>query len=60
MRYTALLIFVVIISIPYQFGPIAGTSIVIYSNEFQGSINPAQFWRKRGYTPQGLMDPYLD
>jgi hypothetical protein len=30
----------------------------IYSNEFVGSVNPAQFWRKREYTPNGLMDPY--
>jgi hypothetical protein len=21
-------------------------------------VNPAQFWNKRPYTPQGLMDPY--
>ncbi|MBS1613799.1 MAG: WG repeat-containing protein [Bacteroidetes bacterium] len=33
---------------------------VIYSNEFAGSVNPAQFWRKQGYTPSGLMDPYND
>lgn len=32
----------------------------IYSNEFEGSLNPAQFWRKQGYTPSGLMDPYSD
>ena len=33
---------------------------VIYSNEFDGSINPGQFWRKRPYYPSGLMDPYND
>lgn len=32
----------------------------IFSNEFEGSINPAQFWRKLEYYPTGLMDPYLD
>ncbi len=33
---------------------------IIYSNEFEGSINPAQFWRKRTYSPNGIMDPYND
>ena len=33
---------------------------VMYSNEFKGAINPAQFWRKPGYTPGGLMDPYFE
>ena len=32
--------------------------LVIYSNEFDGSINPAQFWRKPEYHPLGIMDPY--
>lgn len=32
----------------------------IYSNEFSGSVNPGQFWRKPGYSPNGLMDPYFD
>lgn len=30
----------------------------LYSNEISGSVNPAQFWRKRDYFPQGIMDPY--
>jgi len=30
----------------------------IYSNEITGSVNPAQFWRKREYFPQGIMDSY--
>jgi hypothetical protein len=30
----------------------------IYSNEFDGSVNPGQFWRKPEYNPAGLMDPY--
>lgn len=34
--------------------------ITIYSNEFDGSINPAQFWRKPEYYPGGIMDPYFD
>ena len=33
---------------------------VLYSNEFDGSINPGQFWRKSPYYPSGLMDPYND
>jgi WG containing repeat len=32
--------------------------LIIYSNEYDGSVNPGQFWRKRGYTPSGFMDPY--
>lgn len=34
--------------------------ITIYSNEYEGSINLGQFWRKRDYYPNGLMDPYND
>ena len=30
----------------------------IYSNEFDGTINPGQFWRLREYYPNGIMDPY--
>lgn len=33
---------------------------IIYSNEFEGYINPGQFWNKREYYPSGLMDPYND
>lgn len=32
----------------------------VYSNEFDGSVNPAQFWRKPEYHPGGIMDPYFD
>jgi hypothetical protein len=32
--------------------------LTIYSNEFTGIINPAQFWRRPEYTPSGIMDPY--
>ncbi len=35
-------------------------SITLYSNEFDGKVNPAQFWRKIIYYPLGLMDPYND
>ncbi len=35
-------------------------SLTLYSNEYTGSINPAQFWRKPGYSPQNIMDPYFD
>lgn len=31
---------------------------LIYSNEIRGSVNPAQFWNKLTYYPNGLMDPY--
>lgn len=31
---------------------------IIYSNEYPGSINPAQLWRKPDYQPAGIMDPY--
>lgn len=34
--------------------------IIIYSNEYDGSVNPAQFWRKDNYSPNGIMDPYED
>lgn len=32
--------------------------IFLYSNVIRSRVNPAQFWNKRRYTPQGLMDPY--
>jgi len=32
--------------------------VFVYSNEFDGSINPGQFWRKPDYHPAGIMDPY--
>jgi WG containing repeat len=32
--------------------------VILYSNVIRGRVNPAQFWNKRPYTPQGLMDPY--
>jgi len=47
----------------YQIGPDKGSNtkyVIVYSNEFAGSINPAQFWRKQEYTPSSLMDPYYD
>jgi hypothetical protein len=34
--------------------------MTIYSNEFEGSINPGQFWNKQPYYPNGIMDPYYD
>jgi len=36
------------------------TMLTTYSNEFEASVNPAQFWRKAEYAPQGIMDPYMD
>ena len=32
----------------------------IYSNEFEGSINPSQFTKKQGHRSSNLMDPYQD
>ncbi len=34
--------------------------ITIYSNEYPGSVNPAQFWRKERYYPTNIMDPYSE
>jgi len=34
--------------------------LVIYSNEYDGAINPGQFWRKGDYTSADLMNPYYD
>ena len=45
--------------VKYKSSPEA-ESQTLYSNEFEGSINPGQFWRKTDYSPQGLMDPYFD
>jgi hypothetical protein len=33
---------------------------VVYSNEVEASINPGQFWNKKEYRPNGIMDPYND
>ena len=33
-------------------------SKTVYSEEFDGSVNPAQFWYKGTYTRSGIMDPY--
>lgn len=32
--------------------------LILYSNEFEGSINPGQFWRKQDHFSWGIMDPY--
>lgn len=34
--------------------------ITIYSNEYEGSVNPGQFWNKREYYSNDIMDPYND
>lgn len=34
--------------------------LTVYSNVYEASINPGQFWRKNEYYPQGIMDPYND
>ncbi|WP_306640101.1 hypothetical protein [Sanyastnella coralliicola] len=33
---------------------------VVYSQEYEGSVNLGQFWKKQEYQPAGLMDPYED
>lgn len=33
---------------------------VVYSNEFNGSVNPGQFWREEGHFPVNFMDPYFN
>lgn len=33
---------------------------IVYSYPIRGSINPAQFWNKRGYSPKNFMDPYFE
>ena len=40
--------------------PKTGKEAIMYSNEFKGSVNPGQFWRKLEYTPSNIMDPYLE
>lgn len=30
----------------------------VYSNEYDGSVNPAQFWNNDHHIPTGIMDPY--
>jgi hypothetical protein len=35
-----------------------GSELSLYSNEFEGSINPGQFSRMPEYQPNGIMDPY--
>lgn len=40
--------------------PVTNKTALIYSNEFKGSVNPGQFWRKPEYSVRGLMDPYVE
>lgn len=37
---------------------ISKKKFIIYSNEYEGSINPGQFWKRLDYYPSGVMDPY--
>ena len=32
--------------------------LLLYSNEFEGSVNVAQFWRRPTYQANGIMDSY--
>lgn len=34
--------------------------LVIFSNEYDGTINPGQFWRKGDYSSADIMNPYYD
>ena len=36
------------------------TERVVYSNEVLGSINPGQFWRKRGYEEEDVTNLFID
>lgn len=35
-------------------------SLIMYSNEFEGSINPAQLWRIAPYYRTNIMDPFME
>lgn len=35
-------------------------TVLVHSNEFEGSVNPGQFWREPDYFPSGIMDPYFN
>lgn len=37
-----------------------GSKADIISNEYEGGVNPAQFWRKDGYAPASIMDHLMD
>ncbi|HEY5745431.1 MAG TPA: hypothetical protein VIU12_05095 [Chryseolinea sp.] len=43
---------------PEKYTRRAKDELVLYSPEFEGSINPGQFWRQNTYIPSGIMDPY--
>lgn len=47
------------ISLSYKNDP-EGKSEIVYSNVIKAKINPGQFWRKKKYNPNGIMDPYLE
>jgi hypothetical protein len=42
----------------YNSSPDLEDEDILYSNAISGSVNPAQFWRKREYISGGIMDPY--
>lgn len=48
------------LKVKLRFKLCGGKKAVIYSNEFDGSINPEQFKIKQGHKPTSLMDPYRD
>jgi hypothetical protein len=36
------------------------SSHIVVSNTIHASVNPGQFWNKRAYYPNGIMDPYFE
>jgi len=46
------------IKVPLRFVLRIEGEMPVYSNEFEGSVNPEQFTEKQGHTPTNLMDPY--
>lgn len=43
---------------PEEYARHSDHELLLYSPEFEGSINPGQFWRQNNYVPRGIMDPY--
>ena len=48
------------VELEYKLEKKSKENYMAYSHSFEGSVNPAQFWRKEGYSPSGIMDPYFD
>lgn len=46
------------VKLVFRSGKSTGDSRTIYSNEYEGSVNPGQFWNKDHHIPESIMDPY--